>query len=216
MPNVTYARTQGQNRFGRRRYSRYVTKGYLKAVVGVPESKYLDTVVGSQVDTIPRITLLNAIAPGTTSNTRIGNQVSNKSLHIRLSLNRGNYDAYVRVIIFWWKDGVAGPTAADILQDVSGGIANYQSPLNKNNGKSFWVRFDRTYALAAGQTQLQVDEIWRRLKCQSEYNTPETNTFPDANSLNIMFVASPRPLTPPNPVLDPTYNFYSRLTYLDV
>lgn len=218
MPNNTYARTQGRNRFSRRKYSRYVTKGYLRAVVGVPENKWVDIPTASYpiMSTPPQLLLLNPISEGTSPNERVGSTVSNKSLHLRLSLSRGQFDTFVRIIIFWWLDGTRTDPATPIpiTPDMILETVNFQSPLNRANGKSFWVKFDRTYSLASGQSALQVDEIWRRLKCQSEYPVNEpplpADNQPTSNSLHLLALS-----TIGSEEAAPILQFHSRLTYLD-
>lgn len=217
MPNTTYARSQGRNRFGRRNYGKYVTKGYLKAIVGVPESKWINTSLAPTAAAPNIVTtgtqqpvVLNAIPQGTTQSTRIGNEVSNKSLHIRLDIARAAVDSLLRVIVFWNLDGFGSATlVSSLLENNTAGQA-YQSPLNKDFGKTFWVKFDKTYAIAAGQTQLVVDEIWRKLKCKTEYINDDSSNS-SANSLHIAFISNQ--ITPAN---QPLFSFTSRLTYLDV
>lgn len=213
MPNYTYARSQGRNRFGRRRYGPLVTKGYLKAVIGTPESKFLDVTPASF--TIPATLstsstfVLNDIIQGPGQNERIGNEVSNKSLHVRLNLARAaTVDSLVRVIIFWNIEGQNQPPSL-LLQNNTAGNA-YISPLHKNYGKSFWVRYDRTYTLAAGQSQLVVDEIWRKMKAKTEYASTETGQI-TRNQLYITFISNQTVAGN-----QPTCTFYSRLNYMDV
>lgn len=215
MPFTTYARSQGRNRFGRRRYGPLVTKGYLKSIIGVPEVKWVNTVlVPTPVDSLGTLYNLNAIALGTTESTRIGNEVSNKSLHLRLDLARGPVDALVRIIILWWKDGntttaiapPSPPTPSTILETVS-----YQSPLNKTYGKSMWIKFDKTYTIAAGQTQLIVDEIWRKLRCKTEYVEGTATTSQTANSLYLLAISNQSTVAN-----QPLFSFTSRLNYMDV
>lgn len=232
MPDYSYARSQGRNRFGRRHHSKYVTKGYLKAVVGTPESKFIDTQLPlTQLTTptssgTPNVYPLNTLVQGTGQSQRIGNQVSNKSLHMRLELRRifgvgtvnSNLNQFVRVIIFWALDGtvgnaVTGPAITPqqqsvlLLEDPS----NYQSPLNKEYGKSFWVKFDRTYTLASGQSELQTDEIWRKVKCSSEYNDAASSLVGTTrNALYVLFITSA-----PSAAQAPSVAFYSRLNYMD-
>lgn len=216
MPNVTYARSQGRNRFGRRRYGPLVTKGYLKSIIGVPESKWINTVVAPTAvpSTIPtgppdaQNTCLNLISQGTTQSTRIGNEVSNRSLHVRLLLQRAAVDSVVRVIIFWCIDGyvASGALISNLLEDPS----SWQSPLNKDYGKSFWVRFDRTYTLAAGQTQLQVEEVWRKLKCKTEYAL-DTSNIPSHNALYMVAISNQTVLAN-----QPLISYTARLNYMDL
>ncbi len=206
MPNTTYARSQGRNRFSRRRYSKYVTKGYLKAIVGVPESKWLNTVYPpTPVLSTFSFTPLNALLQGTTQSTRIGNEVSNKSIHIRLDIARAAVDSLVRIILFWNLDGTQ-PTTNNLLETNT----SYQAPLNKDYGKTFWVKFDKTYSIAAGQTQLVVDEVWRKLKCKTEYIN-DTSSDASANALYMGYISNQA--TAAN---QPILSFTARLTYLDV
>lgn len=208
MPDYTYGRSTGRNRFGRRRYGRYVTKGYLKAIVGVPESKWFNVVRAPAVvgPTLGAGTSfpLNLMPQGTTQSTRIGTEISNKSLHVRMDIARAAVDSLLRVIIFWNLDGV---TSNDLLLE---NPASYQSPLNKDYGKSFWVKFDKTYTIAAGQTQLVVDEVWRKLKCKTEF-TDDATTVPSQNALFITAISNQATVAN-----QPIWSFTSRLTYMDV
>lgn len=206
MPNATYARSQGRNRFGRRYHGRFVTKNYLKAVIGVPEAKWLDTTkapgpVGSSL-VAANYQLLNAMPQGVGQNERVGNEISNKSLHIRLDIARAAVDSLLRIIIFWNIDGAYPPSS--ILENQ----ASYQSPLNKDLGKTFWVRFDRTYTIAAGQTQLVVDEIWRRFKCKTEYLE---NDAVSHNGLYIAYISNQTTVAN-----QPILSYTARLNYMDV
>lgn len=231
MPNTTYGRSNGRN-FRRRNHSRYVTKGYLKAVVGAPESRWMDFLIApTAITSSGTIFNLNTPFPAPTADattplgTLRGTEISNKSLHMRLSLRRQAVDSFIRIIIFWNLDGMlAPPTVAPVNNGgtdlVSGGIlttADYQSPLNKYNGKSFWVKFDKTYTLAAGQTQLQVDEIWRKLKCQTEYSPAvisggQISGGPaQRNSLHLLAISDQ--VDAEN---QPTLEYYSRISYMDV
>lgn len=211
MPNATYARSQGRNHFGRRRYGKYVTKNYLKAVVGVPESKWLNTfrIPPAPVTNIFQSVSLSQIPQGTTQSTRIANEITNKSIHIRLDIARQTVDSLVRIILFWHLDGLivgAANPDTNLLENPN----SYQSPLNKDYGKSFWVKFDKTYSIAAGQTQLVVDEIWRKLKCKTEYTDDAVTTI-SANDLRLGWISNQS--TAAN---QPNLSFTARLTYLDV
>lgn len=226
MPNTTYGRSNGRN-FRRRNHSRYVTKGYLKAVVGSPESRWMDFLIApTPITSSGTIFNLNSPFPPTTTTPTTplgglrGSEISNKSLHMRLSLRRQTVDSFLRIIIFWNLDGLdSPPTVAPVGSGVvgwEGGIlttADYQSPLNKYNGKSFWVKFDKTYTLAAGQTQLQVDEIWRKLKCQTEYQPLQGTTGGDAQRNSLHLLAISDQVTAEN---QPTLEYYSRISYMDV
>lgn len=218
MPNQTYARTQGRNRFGGRRRGNLVTKGYLRAVIGPMETKWYNSFNATPNVQVPSAgTIFNLNFPintGNTQNTRIGNQITNRTLHMRLDIARAaSVDSLCRVIIFWWLDGSGQvtPTPSQILEDAT--IAPYRSPLNKEFGKSFWVKFDRLYTLAAGQTQLQTDEIWRKLKCTTEFNDDPTSSNPTGvtqNSLHMLVVSNQA--TAAN---QPLFNYTSRLTFTD-
>lgn len=220
MPNTTYARSQGRNHFGRRRYSRYVTKGYLKAIVGVPESKWLNTTQGTLgplavANNFNFTYNLNNVPQGTTQNQRIGDVISNKSLHIRLDIARAAVDSLVRVIVFWYKDG-SNPLASNPIplpSVIAGNLletASYQSPVNKDQGGSYWIKFDKTYSIAAGQTQLVVDEIWRKLKCQTEF-VSDTVSAQTSNGLYITAISNQA-----DAANQPLMTFTARLTYLDL
>lgn len=208
MPSYTHGRSQGRNPH-RRYHGKYVTKGYLRAIVGTPESKWLNTTVtaASVLSAPSSVYNLNFVPQGTDQSSRIGDEVTNKSIHMRLDLTRTAVDSIVRVIIFWFMDGTAEvtPTPATILETV-----DYRSPLNKNFGKSFWVKFDKTYTLTAGNLSIQVDEIWRRCKCKTEFNTSAGGLI-TANSLHMLVISNQTVLAN-----QPLLSFTSRVTYLDV
>lgn len=207
MPNYTPRRAMGRSHWGHRRGGRYVTKGYLKSVIGTPEVKFFDVTRPINPVTAAGLVLgLNDnVTAGVGPNSRIGTEVSNKSLHIRMSMARGAVDSFLRIIVFWYLDGSVGAgTITNILQ-----TAAYDSPLNKLNGKSFWVKYDCTFTLAAGQTQLQTEEIYRQLRCKTEYDN--TTNIPLNNSLGILYISN-QTVAANQPLLQ----LYSRLTYLDV
>lgn len=199
MPDYTPGRSSGRN-FSHYRMSRPKP----------PEQKWFNTTIApspvlASLATLPAPnSILNPIPQGVTQSSRIGNEVHNRSVHIRLLLQRAAVDAVVRIIIVWNLDGsVTNPNL--LLEDNT----NFQSPLNKDYGKSFWVRFDKTYTLAAGQSQLQVDEIWRAVKCTTEY-TDDGTTTPSANSLWLLAISN-QATTANQPLL----SYIARLTYTD-
>lgn len=200
----TYGKSHGRTYRSHGRGSKYVTKGYLRAIVGSPETKWVNlSLARAPISTTFNPTLLNSVPQGTGQSQRIGDEVTNKSVQIRLDILRGAVDSFLRVILFWALDGSTA-TPSDILETQS-----YQSPLNKNQGKSFWVKFDKTYALAAGQSQAQVDEIWRQLKCKTEYEAG--SIVINQNSLYLAFISDQA--TTAN---QPQVSFTSRVVYLDM
>lgn len=206
MPNSTYGRSQGKN-MRRRSRTPFVTKRYLKQVIGTPETKWYNyTYASTAVTNAGQIVdLSGGITQGVGVSQRVGNEITNKSMHMRLDLTRAAVDSFVRIIIFWYLDGnLTPPIVGNVLQ-----TASYQSPLNKDFGKSVWVKFDKTYTLAAGQTQLQVDEIWRKLKCKTEFNSG--TTFTNNNNLYLLAISNQSVLAN-----QPLLSFTNRLTYLDV
>jgi hypothetical protein len=215
MPSQTYARTQGRNYNHRSDAGRLVTHRELEEIVGKPEWKWLDTRPPSVVIPLTgTLILLNGIPEDTGPNGRIGVQVSNKSSHMRFTLSSATATtSYVRVIMFWALDGnfldPATPitiAASNLLQDGT----DYLSPLNKENGKSFRVRYDQTFAFAPGQMTAQVQEVYREFICDTEYSSdanPPSNIT--SNALYILFL-------PTNAgAASTTLNLYHRLNYID-
>lgn len=204
MPNATYARTQGRN--FRSRASRYRPPEvkWFNIEVNTPAS--VGNTLGA-TSTINR--LLNPIPQGVSQSQRIGDQVNNRSIHMRLLLERGAVDSVCRVILFWSLDGAFAAAGPIQITNLLENPLNWKSPLNKDYGKSFWVRYDKTYTLAAGQSALQVDEIFRSLKCVTEYQS-DASTDPSQNALYIAFISNQLQIAD-----QPLVSFTTRVNYTD-
>jgi len=85
--------------------------------------------------------LLNPLAQGTTSETRIGKKVTPKNLTLRIKLNRASTDAsgiYYRIVIFVdRKPAGAVPTPTTIFE-----TDQILSPLNRANAGRFGILYD--------------------------------------------------------------------------
>lgn len=221
MPNSTYARSMSHKR--RQHYrTNLVTKGYLRAIVGNPEKKWFNTqLLPTSVPDTGIIQSLTDLTQGVGDSQRIGDTVTIHSNLNRLSIERGSVDAFLRVIMFRWQDQLVTttppniPTVDQILENNPDLVTppSYQSPLNKNYGKSFKVMFDKTYTIAAGQSQLQVDKIYRSNRYQVEFTDLliGQGTVTTTNGTFLLYISNQSV-----EANQPLFSFIHRITYTDV
>jgi hypothetical protein len=190
-----------------------------RKLVPKTEWKFFDT-IPSSLTTIPNgngtqpIPLIN-MAQGITDQTRVGDEITPKNNYLRFTLTRGLTDSFVRVIMFWWKavqiaaaPGTATPQTPDVLQTAPVPGFQYLAPINKDQGRNVKVIYDRTFTLGTGESQIQVEKVYRQFK----YVTTEfqqSAIYANKNQLYILFIGSE--------VLanQPTVSYYNRLTYTD-
>lgn len=180
----------------------------LKRMMPKPERKYFDTFQPTATGTAITGTMiqLDGVSSGTSESNRIGDQITVQSLLLRLAVQTGSAGTgFLRVILFRWKpgSGILPPTASNLLQTV-----NYLSPINVDYGEQIKVIMDKTYALATGSSQLQIDKFWRRKRYVVNYNNA-TPTAPNSNSTYLFFISDIS-------TGSPTYQFYSRLRFTDM
>jgi hypothetical protein len=179
----------------------------LKRMMPKPERKYFDTVVPPTAATTTGLVLsLDAVLAGTGETQRIGDQITVQSLLLRLAVSTGTAGTgFLRVIMFRWKPGgnTLSPITSNLLQ-----TSSFLSPINVDYGEQIKVIMDKTYALATGSSQLQIDKFWRRKRYVANYsNSNPTST--NSNATFIFFITD-------TATGAPTYSFYSRLRFTDM
>lgn len=120
--------------------------------------------------------VLNAMAQGTSENTRIGNSVLSKSLQCRLILNNQDTSAHVVRVIIVRDMQMAGTvgTLGTVLEDPSTMI----SPLNIINGNAesrYSVIMDKTHVLVPGTNQIENITYYTKLFFHSKYIDTDTS-----------------------------------------
>lgn len=191
---------RGRRRRMRRKSSRWHTYGkaagqlwrdvkYLKSLVNV-ERKYVDTTASTTSSTTPGLVLLNGLALGTASTSRLGQSIKMSSLYPNFlwSIAGAASTTYVRVIIF--KDeqaNAAAPTAADLLVSTTSVL----SPLVIGNGARFKVLMDVRKTLSINGTEIIRFKRFRKLFFHTRYNTGNAGTIADiqTNSLYMLHMS---------------------------
>lgn len=187
----------------------------VKKMIPKPEKKYFDVLTNITTASTPVSTStaylqpLDGITQGTGDTQRIGDQIWIQSMLMRISIQTGAAGInFLRMIVFRWKVGQGNvvPTAATILQVPN----SYLSPINVDQGEQIKVMLDKTYALATGSSQLQIDKFWRRKRYLVNYAGNAGFTTPNSNSTYILFI-SDNAATANTPII----SFYTRMRFTD-
>jgi hypothetical protein len=181
----------------------------LKRMMPKPERKYFDVSIQTPQATTTGGTMfsLDSIPQGAGDSQRIGDQITVQSLLLRLSIQTGSGGlGYVRVVMFRWKpgSGILPPTVSNLLQTI-----NFLSPINVEYGEQIKVIMDKTYALATGSSQLQIDKFWRRKRYVANFSGSTTGTATNSNGTFLFFITD-------TATGSPTFSFYSRLRFTDM
>lgn len=115
------------------------------------ETKCVDTYTGAgaQLGTTATFADVTAVSQGSSSITRVGDQIELTRLSIRLFLDgQTTSNTIARLIYFQWRpDNATAPVIADILDLGPGGTANVFSHINYDNKHLFKLLKDVTYPM---------------------------------------------------------------------
>lgn len=178
---VKRARTAG---YRRTRYIPYATK--------FGEWKYSDTQVNQDLNTTAGYILLNGLVPGTAATQRIGQNVSIKSIEVKLRMQvtpATGVDQFVRVIIALDRQpNAAAPVIGDLLIGTS-----VTAPRNLNNRKRFKILMDKPYAMGGilngAGTGSQTPNL-RMLKKYIKFKRPIVTEYNTGNAGTVADIAS--------------------------
>lgn len=199
----------------------------------VPEKKYMDlSALGTTLDETPGFLLLNPVVQGTSSTTRIGKQITMKSLLFRFFIRAQHqattpgiqFNNACRLIIVYdlQPNGVA-PSASDLLENTLAGLG-IVSPLQRSYSSRWKVLYDKMYMIqspfvtasgAALTTFAQIyDQVYLKMNHTAEYDpTSNTGTFADLKTGALWLVA----LSDNNTLAQqPLLTYWTRLRYTDV
>ena len=117
------------------------------------------------------ILLLTGINEGDTRSTRMGVQVTARSLRLSLFFAVGNQEALTRVILVIDRQtNGAFPTFADILQNVGTTGQVMSSAMNTENSKRFKVLWDRKVRTNSVDLPVHTTGVFKRLTHKVRYN----------------------------------------------
>lgn len=157
-----------------RRYRKRNTAQNLKAMIKAELKKNIETKYSNQnhslvsVDNTGVIYDLTPIPQGTQDIQRIGDEITVKSLQVRLNAIAGDVTNFLRMVIFQWIPNDANPpTVANILNGQGGTVAlvsaYYQ---NDTLGNNYIVLYDKVFTMSqTGNTAA----ISRNLYCPMKY-----------------------------------------------
>lgn len=144
----------------RRKRKPLATKAYVKrAILARADDKYHYLTLNSSVSYTGTVTDLSSIAPGTTDQTRIGDDLWLKNIILRFQVYNTDVTNQMRIIVFQTKDRFTStPAVSDILNPTIVTAPSILAPLSDyfNDGKSrFKVLYDRNFACnSQGQPNL--------------------------------------------------------------
>lgn len=181
---------------------------FLRSVVNV-EKKYLDTIVAITPSTTTNISVMNAMAQGTSAITRQGQSVKNMSMWIQFNamINAAATQTFLRMVVVCDSQcNAAAPTAASLF--VTPG--DVLTPLVIGSAKRYRILADKRIALNINGHQNQIGKIFRKLYFHTEYNTGNAGTVSDivTNSISVLSWSS-EALNTPN------LNYTFRLRFVD-
>lgn len=169
---------------------------YLKSLINV-EHKYVDTTATTTSSTTPALVLLNALALGTPSTSRLGQSIKMTALYANIfwSINASASTTYTRMIIF--KDmqpNAAAPAASDLLV-TTGSVL---SPLVIGNARRFKVLMDIRKNLSINGTEIVKFKRFMKLFFHTRYNNQNNGTIADitTNSLYMLHMSDQATNTP--------------------
>lgn len=185
----------------------------LKKVVH-PETWEFDTSgVGQNPSFTPVITPLTALAQGDADGDRSGLSIYAKWIrlsYIAFANETNTTPQALRVMVFIdTSQNGATPAATDVLT-VSGSLNVINSPQNQNNIPRFKVLYDKMHWLANDSNQALVQRRMIKIDRRVNYlGTSAASASLGKGTVYLLFVSS-------NSAQDqPSFSYYSRLTYLD-
>lgn len=156
------------------------------------EWKYLDTTITFPVNDAGTVTLLNGMAPGTSATTRVGMNISIKSLECRFNIQpdlAAGSNQVLRFIALLDRqpNGALPSSIADFITPA----ASYGLRTLANR-KRFKILMDKTYSLPALEQERSVMQKHWYMKFKRpinvEYNTGVAGTIADISTNALYFV----------------------------
>lgn len=147
------------------------------------ERKWVDNTPGVSATTVTTgtLTLLNAMTQGTTQNTRIGNRVYMRSVHLRINQSftgPTSPSSPLRLLVVYDKESNgAAPTATDILTGDT-----ISSPLNLNRPGRFLVLMDEYIPVQNGNAAAYFCNRYVKLGLPVLFNAGNAGTIADISS----------------------------------
>lgn len=186
-----YSRSKAAAKFLASRKKKRIVHGYPGSYGPQTEFKCIDNTVSLNMDAdvAAHIQLLNACAPGSAINQRVGRQTTMRSMEVRLqtyATPTTGTDQVHRVIIVYDKQANATAlTAAEVLNAV-----DINSPRNLNNRKRFRILLDRLFTInAAGEPGTKRNIIaYQRFYLPVEYNAVGGGTIADITTGSLYII----------------------------
>lgn len=225
MPNTTS--NTNKNTFGKRRRRRRKRSNLdrkiatvTKQVIAQQDKKELELklyqrpeVVGATIDNAGVIYNLSSdMSQGVLNNQRIGDQISLKSLLIRLQVQAADAATYntMRVIIFRWFC-TGNPLSSSVLQNSVSTLIRPLSPLSISNSKQLQVLYDNIYQLsnsaAVSIGAITVDKLYIKLRGHGQWQS--NTTTPEQGQVYLLAISDSAAVDAPE------LSFISRLRYTD-
>lgn len=185
----------------------------IKSVLNV-EYKHFDKTTILSPDTAGLVYHLTNIPEGDDYNQRNGRSIKSQSLYIRgeVAINttiatNNSFPYYYRLIFLIDNEckGVA-PTVADVLQAV-----DWNSPLNIDNGKQFTILYDEVHNLDPSNQRSHAMKFYKKIGHHIRYQGVGSSITDSRQGQLFVLALS----NEPNPSYLPTFNFYSRIRYID-
>jgi len=174
-----------------------------------PERKYLDLSTNLSLNTTGQVLMLSSVTPGTTDNTRIGDQIRMTSLNIRLDMNSTTptFLSQVRIILFRLPGNLDLMTINPQINQIL--VSNTMvSPHIIESYGTYTIYHDRVYQFDSNNPQrlLKISKLLHNAVAKWDPSLIATN-----ETTGHIFIAlfSDQTITPVNCV------FYSRLRYID-
>jgi hypothetical protein len=200
---------------------RRFTKRVRRAVNKFAEKKYKDTVNSGNLTNAGSIVYFNnLISTGSTSVNKVGDQIYNRSLKLRLILGAGTAITAsevlrVRVIVGCWHNyQLTGPSISSIMESpTSESLSFYQrKPLQ---ARKWTPMYDRVFMLQSASANRNPIEIFKTLNFSGKRLPKKRAAYDSSNTVqDVYFIMmwSSWVGTPPAPY----YYVDSRLTFTDV
>lgn len=177
------------------------------------ETKNFDQYSSTTISSLGYIVNITDIVQGTSSNERIGNVVSLKSLELRAYFTSTNFNLApwysIRFVVVLDKMGMNAPTVAEIFEPVylNTGYAPLAT-INENYRARFRILSDKTLRLNPETDTLMNLQIRKQLNIQS-HNIGSSTTF--KNQIYLVALSSET-----NLLALPLVNWTSRILFTDV
>lgn len=152
-------------------------------------------------------TINNAIPQGTADGQRIGDSIKNQRFILRGDLYRGSADAVVRIILLWDPQcKVSG--VSDVLQSIN----SVYSPVSpKTYDKRFQTKVLKDFLVKVTSND-PIKKITMNVPINEHTQFDVGTTTQDTGRLMLLVISDKDPATPAN---EPTFIYFSRLTYTD-